>query len=93
MTNCNHSWEEDHRPGDNYGGYCCRECGSTSWNPWAQAVTQELDLTDSEIEELAEGEPPNSMGIIDYEDLIQYLARKLVEKEREIFELVQGESL
>lgn len=31
---CKHHWEEDHRPGSNYGGYCCRKCGSSVWNPW-----------------------------------------------------------
>ncbi len=54
---------------------------------------QDYDLSDAEIEALADGEAPASMDIIDYEDLIQWLARRLVEKEREIFELIQGESL
>lgn len=35
-NNCEHYWEEDHRPGDNYGGYCCRKCGASSWNPWGE---------------------------------------------------------
>lgn len=93
-TQCDHYWEEDHRPGTNYGGYCCRKCGAAEWNPWAEPVkAQDLDLDDADIEALAEGEAPNSMGILDYEDLIQYLSRRLVEAQRQIFELEQGEEL
>lgn len=45
---------------------------------------QDYKLSLNEIKALAEGEAPASMGIIDYEDLIVYLAQRVVEVHDEL---------
>lgn len=45
---------------------------------------QDYDLTEAEMAALANGDSPASIGIIDYEDLIHWLACSLVDTQRRL---------